>query len=486
MNEQQIRSLLEEYREDLGTCRKIPNTARRAFWRPGLVAIALTTAIAIGFFFLLSQDAAAGAVKKVAHALQSIKSMQVSRSEYRHGKWVELRRTYYRDSKWRSEAFLGTPLEVVYIRDKERILTCHKNLDHATIHPTKLLYSGWAPPEKIDILEYVTEWATNNGRISEPREVKLAECEPIDGRATYKIIMTRDSESYYCEIVVDQQSQLPVSSYYRFYNDESQCRETYKFDALVPDSMFSFELDRPVYDLPVEQAKLSEQWQKPLAQVRQTKVRDVSVTPDGTIWIAVTARAFESSGYLPFAVRGSGGQTYVPLRREINDSVSWGKERAKICGEEVLVFGFVALTAEEPSSSKVKVNFSMMSFTPEGFKEWPAAKRGNWSELNFVPRREPGEFPAYFVTLDLDNYCFQLRPSLHHQRAAALEDQKRWIEAARSYERAAEAYKRFIPSRGSRELIEAERCREQLRRPPLIEGAEASGESTDSKGQANR
>jgi outer membrane lipoprotein-sorting protein len=460
MNERDIQGLMEQYREGLGHCGKVPARRARSYWRPGLVAAGLTAAAGVAFFFLLPRDAAAEAIKQVAHALKNVKSMQLSTTVYTEGRWWEISRAYYKNGRWRNETFLGRPLESVYIRDKDRLLTSHKQLNHATVHPTSWLFEGWGPSDDIDVLEYVTDWQTNFGYVSEEREIKLAESAPVKGRPTYKIILTRKSTDYYAEILVDRQSQLPISSYYRFYNDENQSRTTYSFDKNLPDDLFSFDIGKPVYDLAKDQEQLSKTWDKPLAELQGTSVRDVSVTSDGTVWIAVTTPdQFLAS--LPVELSSDLGTRYIRYGQDIHPSGNWGKHPQKICGEECQIVGFTPLTLSTSMPKKVEVNFVVRNVTGIGLEHQKPVKGSGVIKQSFVPRREAGEFPSYFVTLDLDHYCFQLPANIDHARAEALQKENRFEEAARSYELAAEAYKRFIPHLGRKELRLAKKCREK-------------------------
>ncbi|MEZ0326393.1 MAG: hypothetical protein ACAH95_10845 [Fimbriimonas sp.] len=471
MNENEISRLMDQYREQLGSCSKVPAARKRPFltWQRGTVALAASAVLVGAFVFLLPEDAAARALKRVGQAVKSMRSMQMTNNHFRNGKWTTLSRAYYQGAMWRQESFYNTPLECYFLKHGNQILTNYKALPHATLQDIAVFDEGWEVPEDMGVLEYAMEYATNYGNVSEEREISLKESPPYHGNPTYKIVMTRSNTNYRAEILVDGITQLPISSEYSFVDgaQSEQSKQTYTFDEDLPNELFSLDIGKPVVDLTKEQEKLGQQWARPLAEVGTTKVRDVSVTPDGTVWVAVSADSFGPRPMMPMSITTDAKSDYVRFGRDIDVSAVWGKKRARIGGQEVLVVGFIASDPEAELPKKVMVKFADRSSLTPGFSGSIGTTARSGPIYSFISRRESSRFPDYFVTLDLDHLCFQLWPQVNSVRGDFLGKQGKYMDAARSYELAAKGYEGFIKRLGAREMRLAAEFYVRAGRPDL-------------------
>jgi hypothetical protein len=236
-------------------------------------------------------------------------------------------------------------------------------------------------------------------------------------------------------------------------------RQTYRFNDVIPDSLFLLKCDKPTVKMVEAQRELSDAWAKPLATAGHAEVRDASVSADGTIWIAVSTNGKEGQAVLPTTITTPAGAAYTRTLDIVPSSILGKSHRFSLGEESVYVVGFVPLRTGDELPAEATVALVQRDVHPPGQSiqaEGPRQPVG--APLKLDLHTEPGERPAYFVTLDLDHFGFQLGYLVFEARAKALEADGKPADAARAYEQDAIACRAFFPRLGERPLRAAARC----------------------------
>ncbi len=490
MNEEKLKNAMKTYGESLGECRRRPavRVSRRS--RP-IAALAVGCVLVLSTAVLMwPRDAVAGTLNKVSQALKNVQTMEIVRMmETSSGKWHKFHHLYYQDGVWAHTNRKGTGLESHVIIRNGWALTKYTRLSHATMEEADPYFHDTLGGE-MSMIDYA-KMMIDQGNVSVERTTKIEPHADVNGRPAYKIVMERAEGEYRAEIVVDQQTDLPIRSTTKLRHTPTggllQYRDEFQFNHTIPESAFRLDSAVPVLRLTDEQSKLTDRWQKPLGEADGTAVRDATITADGTIWIACTKPFSEEAGTppvreggntppspsqvrtrpdlatLPTRLETREGQPYARTLDIVPSAILGKMKRYTFNGQQVIVVGFLPLSQSQPKPSEVQVVFSQRLPYNPGFGEPKELIEADGKTLSLTLRNEPKlDRPDYFTALDLDHFGFQLPITIWNARAKALEEVGRTLEAAKAYEQTAVEYRSFVKYVGYQPLLEAARCYREL------------------------
>lgn len=465
MNEEKMNQAMVSYRESLGTCSKQPVKAPA---RRSRIGFALATAGVIAFALAIAlwpKDAVAESLKRVGLAIKNARTMEVrSLMETSSGKWHEFSHAFYRDGAWRYQTRKGSGLASTIVVKDGQALTEYDRLDHATLEKADPTFLSMMESE-MSALDFAKR-GIDQGQVGIERKMSIEKGDRVNGVPTYRIVFERAEDSYRAEIVVDQDTDLPISTATTLHhgNDTQPrlYREEYRFNHRLSDSLFSLVSSRRTIRLADEQAKLIKAWEKPLAKAGQTVIRDASVTQDGTIWVACTMPDSQE-GQLPIRLKTRDGQPYG-RSLDINPSAILGKQGTfTFRGDDVVIIGFFPLDINQPKPTDVQVVFGNREAHYPGHSKPDGDGKSEGLTLSIpVKILKEQDRPSYFPALDLDHFGFQLPITIWNSRAEDLQKAGRLLEAAKAFEQTAVEYRNFVKYAGYKPLIEAAKIYREL------------------------
>lgn len=458
MKEPEIQRLMNVYGDSLGPVRVPTRVNKRRSYRLQ-VALAVTTIAVIGFM-AWPQNAASAALKRMNHAIQGVRTMEQKQTlQGVDGQWHDFVHTFYKAGMWRFIGRIGTNLESTVVHRDGQDMIEYRNLDHATLEPQgDFSYQGDGSTSPIDFAKMTLE----AGNLSEKTTTQVQAHAPVDGRKTYVINIDRPIDSYHCDILVDQATDLPIRADmtvdYRkdgAVNGEVQMlHQEYKFNQPLDDQLFEFTSPKPIVDMGKEQHKLSQLWAKPLASLNRVEIRDATVTQDGNIWIAYTAEGQA----LPSRLTTDTGATYLRGFDYVPSSMH--PTGMKLGKDALVITEFVPLNPFTKMAHQATIGFTFRGYRVPNFAaETPGkAEESAGNDLKLTLTAVPGTYPSYFPAVNLDRSIFELPIAMWELRARRQEADENWIAAAQAYERSAEAYAHFIKYVGFRPLLKAAEC----------------------------
>ncbi len=474
VKENELENLMRTYSDSLGNCsrRPIQKTSQRS-WRPAMAALACASVVGVATIAAWPRNATAATLIHMRRAILNAKSME---SEYwmqsPTGEWRMWGHTYSRDGMERSDYRQGQPMAMRFVARDGLQLWDYGNLDHATLKPLDESNLQAALSQGEDALDYVKK-SIDMGYAGQPRTVEIIrDHAPVDGKAAYALTLDRAADKYHAEILVEKGNDLPISSEISvehlspYGNRMVRYRNFYHFNRTIPDSVFSLKSDKQVVNLPNSQAELVKAWERPIATVEGTEVRDAAVMNDGSIWIAVTTRDPQKPNELdhivtlPTSLTTPEGVVYTRTQDVTPSAIMQTSHYfdfvEKGVHEDTYVAVFVPLTVNPATPKKVTVSFAhrypwcLGHSGPDGVTEEPLA-----NPLTLAVHSESEDRPSYFTALDLDHFGFQLPLTVWDARATALEKAGKPAEAASAWEQAAEQYRFFLPGHGAKMIKDA-------------------------------
>jgi len=311
MNEDRLSSMLKEFAEPIVTTNLPvrPVKSPRNF-RLGVAGLGLATALALGLMVLPGNSDAA-TLHRIETAISNAKTMIVtSTSTDRNGKPHVYNRVWYKQGRWRTVGFIGTPIEKTFIvRDGEQFIYTP---DHKTL--TEEPAGSWnGPIGKLSALEFA-KMETDIGEITDERTVSVETHDPVDGRATYLVVMKRKGSDYRSEILVDKATDLPIRSQTKVTFDmgggKTDQVQEFQFGEPIPDSQFDPKsLGLPIQNLTVMQDELLRDWAKPVASYQDCAIRNVWQNLDGEVYVVYSRP--KTSGCRPVRLTNSVGTNYL-------------------------------------------------------------------------------------------------------------------------------------------------------------------------------
>lgn len=500
MNENKLENLMQSYKDTLGQARR-PEPKDKPSAVPRLAFTGLAVAALATGVVLWPRDASAAAVERLRKAIRNANSMEMVFAMEGATGFKEFVATTYKDGAWRYDSRSGTALEGTFIIANGRCISNYKNLDHATSELADHQMSHMFTGAEVDALDFAMQ-QTDMGAVGRKRDIKLL---PGIDASTYKMRLERPSDDYVAEILIDKKTDLPISTEISmmFGGDDKQqrYRQSYRFNEQVPDSLFQVPKGRPVLDLVVEQSKLVKAWSKPLASVETTEIRDARVSPDGTIWILVTApippempKIIETADWekhrrasavlLPSEIDAGNGISYGRAQEIVPSSILGKPQTFKIDGETAYIVPFVPLTKTPEQPGKVTLRLATRLPHMPGFSDPGEVKSREAKEVvTVLVTKENGAMPSYFPALDLDHFGFQVPILLADTKAKAFEAVEDWKSAGRAYEECAHAYAGFVKVAGHIPLRQAAACYEKAGMPDDAQRVREAGDKLRAEGR---
>lgn len=382
-------------------------------FRLGVAGLGLATALALGLMVLPGNSDAA-TLHRIETAISNAKTMIVTSSKTdQNGKPLVYNRVWYKQGRWRSVGFIGTPIEKTFIvRDGEQFIYTP---DHHTL--TEEPAGPWnGPIGKLSALEFA-KMETDIGEISDERTLSVEPHDPVDGRATYLVVMKRKGSDYRSEILVDKATDLPIRSQTKVTYDMDGTKtdqvQDFQFGAPIPDSQFDPKtLGLPIMNLTALQDELLRDWAKPVASYQDCVIRNVWQNLDGEVYVVYSRP--KTSGCHPMRLTNSVGTNYLHV-----DDIEPGQIRGDTSVREHFKFDESSVTRiavwvplEKPEGLPPKVS---VGFTGG------ASVAGEKPVEVAIPVQDtgvlPGNFPPYTDTLVLRDYAEQLAIHLATARA---------------------------------------------------------------------
>lgn len=468
MKESQLEELMSSYRDSLGESRTPPPRPSRRMPKlalsGGLVAVLITGTL------LWPQDAAAAATERIRKAILNARTMKMTfeqefKSGFRLGNV-----TFYKDGKWRVDGRAGTPLEAIWILKDGRMVTSYKRIPHVTDEPIRGDHMQIMPGADMNAIDFAMQ-QTDMGRIGIERKITIKN----EGADTYVMHLERPSDNYVADILVDKKTDLPISAEIAMSFDATglRYRQTYTFNQPIADSIFEAPAGKPVLRFETEHKRLQGEWAKPLGAIGTTDVRDARITPDGVIWLVVTpAKSKEKAKLLevnqlllPSTIETGDGMRYARTQEMVPSSILGKEQTFEIDGKNVYMVAFVPLgkSAQAPRQATVKMEHRSPHLPGFSYRESKITPEAG--EVTVTLQQDNGSLPAYFPSLDMDHFGFQVPIMLGTTKAQAFTKDEDWLSAGRAFEETAAAYQGFLPLAADRPLKEAAQCYEKAGMP---------------------
>jgi hypothetical protein len=318
-------------------------------------------------------------------------------------------------------------------------------------------------------LEYV-EQAIDMGSAGQPRKISIKNSSAINGAQTYVVVLDRNTDKYHAEIIVDRQTDLPISAEISVQGGKRllRYRTSYAFNRALPESLFALSAAKKVVDVRAAQSELAAKWLNPIEKVKGVSVRDATVTADGTVWLTVSSPEVNTNTdpigepeLLPTKIQTKDGGEYARLKDIVPAALLGGVKKFVIGNDLVYMVAFVPLNPKAPLPIQTAVQFANRVPSINGFV------RLSKTQMTEEPVGPPitlqlncdlAGLPSYFPALDLDYFGFQVPMSIWDARAEQLAVLGRDQEAALAYEQASDAWQRFHPKHGANAMRSASIC----------------------------
>lgn len=427
MKEQDVAHKLESYREALGDCSRTP--LRRSSHRRylALVPIAVIAACAIAFA-VWPRDAKAATFRQLGLAISNAKTME-SRMYFEEepGKYALWQRVSYASGRWRMESVAPGSHPVTLIFRDGLFYEDYDSLDHATVRPAEL--AAVPPPTQGEALEVVKEQLTRY--FSRGSTLRLGSSLPVNGRPAYRVMFVRPDRPGRIEIVVDEQTDLPIFA--DSWNDQFPKQHVhwdYQFNVPVPSGFFDLKPGRKLIDLRKTMPAFVAA-QKPIATVKNFTILDACMTSDGIVWLSTIAPNDPHDDFDPGDFQGWPGVHYAEGIELV----------AKLIGnEQIHIYGFAPLdppptAALKPGMCSVDVRRSSRPQPIPNSDDMYAGEQLDVSgKVSFPVRSERSKLPKYFDDLGMEERLVELPFHIDRARAVTLEGIGRFGEAAKIYE----------------------------------------------------
>ncbi len=471
MTEDRLQSLLNDYAEPVKFRPPAPRAAPR--WRYAVVG---GTAMAAAWAMVLipRPTPADVAARRIEAALAKVETMRAEGYLHYGDKAKErlYERSTYREGHWRFSGRVGTTLEQTYILKGGRQYTYDRRFNTVTAEPYRSEAGFYR-----DLFQMIRE-QSNIGLISEKRTERVEEGPRINGRETYRIVSERPADEYRSVLLVDEETNLPISAeaqvhYANMGGDDTRqfLRFTYRFDADVPMSEFDpKQFGRPILDIPTEAKKLMDRVRAPRATVEDGQVHDAQVTSDGTIYALTSIPRGTSLTPLPDSVADGHGTRYLRLR-DLGPGDTWGNTSVRqIVAKDRSVFVTTWIPLEPPKQPATRVHFSFVKRrfnSSSAVVAPPSTSTPVYPPVSIHLTPNQGRFPTWSTVLMLNKPLLSQRIEAADARADWYRDRKQHASELRWRWRAYEAAKDYVPRFG------------ELKVPALVKCLRALGKSAE-------
>jgi len=487
VNEKEIERLMKVHSDSLGSCslrepvRHSPRWERRAAFGFMTLAVATTAVLT-----LWPRDSVAGTLARVKRQVTNARTMEEVCYMRMKDRWQEALHIYYANDMWRFESHKGSGVERWVIFRGGQAFESYRALDFVTVSKAPPGASGASQSGGLSALDYAKEILGVGQGDPSRQSIKIKLGESIDGQPAYLIAIDQVADHRHVEILVDQKTDLPIQSEMDTvdpWGKSMKFKSEFRINQPMREDLFSPKSEKPFIYVPSDLVKVDGDWGRPIATVGQTKIRNVSLTEDGTIWIASTVPAGPERLALPSSLTDDLGRKYAQVQDVLPADMTRQPE-ILIEGQEVVLTGFVPLDYSGPAPARVTIGFATRHANPSNFNEELRDKgRELPDKVATQPAIEPGPWPSYFRYLNLAPYIVQIPMVEWSARAKALEKVGKLPEAAQAYERYAQARYNWVKYSAFQPMLEAARIYRSLgdteRADELTQKAEALKESRE-------
>ncbi len=468
MKENEVERLIQSYGNSFEPINRSVKQKQHSRWRKPLTfGLVAATGMTMFVLVMIPRNATARTIESIQHAISDANSMEVFSSMKLPSGWRPYLHIYYANNMWRHEAQMGTGVERTIIMRDGMVLQDRAADDFAILYPkdpsTDQMFDG-VGQTALDFAKGMI----NSGSSENPKQITIHEHSPINGRDTYAVHLDNEIEHYHAEILVDQETNLPFQSDMQtddgrpnFKGLRQAIHVEYKFNQKLSPDLFALNSKKRIIKSDEAMKSIAKMWAVPLSHVRDTEIRDVTITSDGTVWIAFTEAHKEPKVTLPSTLTDNLGTTYVRTL-DLNPKMSNGSFAFSVMDDKsVCIVGFVPLMTHTTIPSQVQVGFAKS----QSDRNWGIASKQVEvvdQTLSFTPLHSSNELPEYFPLLGMGTSQFQFKSMIWNSRAKALEDRKDWLHAAQAYDEYAKARYRWVKYSAFEPMLKEAFCYRQL------------------------
>ena len=468
MNEKEIEQQIKDYAASIPPMKKAPKPRFSQLKRKlEVVTLTLGGVATMAWFTIvfLPARATAGTARLVGQALLDTRSMEYTSflklpsglRPYLHG--------YYENGVWRMEAQMHTSFSNTSIlRDGQKLTDWERN-PFVTIRPITSEEIEEMSHQNLTALDYVKDFI-KAGSSTMVRTVHIVDHEPINGHPVYALSIHGDQDHYQAVILIDKITNLPIQSDFGMDDNrpgfkplKTGVHTEYSFNKPLPPSLFALTSTKTVINAEVGRKALEGRWKTPIASIGGTDVRDVTQTPDGVIWIAITPNRVFTPVQLPTNLTDARGTPYVRL----NDMVpSWyGDDRRleTLCEKRFAVIRFAPLNQDEKIASDLKLEFVSRKVFPDESERTPKDKP---TTITITPTNSSAVIPDYFGPIGVGPAQIFSNQDIWSARAKAFSAKQDWKNAAEAYARYADARLHWVKYSAFEPMLKEAECYRKL------------------------
>jgi hypothetical protein len=370
---------------------------------------------------------------------------------------------------WRWEAHITTNLErTVVLRD---------NLSFEDFTNEKFAILRKSPPPEPGDPEFGNQTALDLakkeisfGQTDIPSTARILDHEPVQGRATYVLSFVRPTDNYHAEILVDKETNLPIQSDLAaddtrpgFKGYKAEVHTDFTFNQPLDPKLFSLESSKPIIRPEIAAQELKKRWSTPVGTVKNSDLLEVTVSPDGTVWVASTVHQDGKALTLPTSLTNARGTKFFRIGDLEASHIGTNFEVAKAFGNEVYITGFVPPRPDASQPGPVSIGFGERGLPQNYVPALPIEEKVVSQEfLSTTPQSAPTLTPPYFPQLCIQPLFVQVNQMVWGTRARNLEAEGDFLGAAKSYDEWAKARYQWVKYSAFDPMLEAARCYRKL------------------------
>ena len=228
------------------------------------------------------------------------------------GKWDPYLRVSYDGERWRTEG-IATPKKSVIVIFRDGLLYEDRRSQNVGVLRSATDADEFLrPPSRGEALEIIQQQLKST--IGRATELSLAPSADVAGRPVYKVVFHNKERERDGELIVNKDSDLPISAETWGGHPNQRVRWAYHFNVSFPIGFFEPSASKTFVDLRKTIPAREALWGRPIASVKGAKVLDACVTTNGTAWLAVRNDPGISGFLMPVNFKGLPGVTYARPR----------------------------------------------------------------------------------------------------------------------------------------------------------------------------
>ena len=444
MNEKEIERLIKLHADSLGDSTKRVRIPHRVPWRRniavGMASLAVVTTITLT---LWPRDVVAGTVARINKQILNASTFKEKISMESASGWHTAMEIYYAGNMRRFDGSKESPLLANTTIEKDGLQYSSRDCqDFTTVAKRRKDTGGKGPAEGYSVLDIAKQELGVGLGDTTGSTTTIRDHEPVDGKATYMLVMDQPQNHTHLEILVEKDTDRPIRADMSSLNPLKykliHYKAEYEVNKPLPNSLFDPPSNREIIHYPEDSKVLERAWIKPIATIGGTEIRSALRLEDGTIWLATTVKQDSERANLPSAIFDDAGAAYV---RTTDFTPRNGRGDIHLFNEDVVITGFVPLRTIPKNTSGVTVNFSYRDVG----QRLPQKKERPVPDAVVVhPELTGGDGPPYFKYLGMGDLLNEMVEVVWRTRAKALEEHGNYFDAAVAYRKWAEARYRWV------------------------------------------